>query len=366
MTAQHLPTSVAMPGQPLFSSGSTFQGFGQNFPGCFSPQSFSTLSTELSLPDSPVERDAPDHLTKNLRGVTGVLGVGGEMSCSSQLLKKDDMRSKFSSLPSSTAVQGGGELVMTQASTSLFPSPGGKMKELSEKTSASKSFHPLTASQKSYSHRHGDRHLQERMSHPEFHVSKRDVHVANRAKSYNDVFHSNTSSGKRAPALLSASRERINSLSSILCDTLVFNPAPQHHHSSKTPANLHPLLHSVRSSLTALAHQFGLSPDHLKSLSNLSLSPSPPTSSYSTPDPSLCPSLSFEEVDYDIVEGPLEVKVWSEEGGRETYAMLLYKAQLRDALVQLRSQMHQGDIVLLKVSEERDGERERDRGRGGG
>ena len=53
-----------------------------------------------------------------------------------------------------------------------------------------------------------------------------------------------------------------------------------------------------------------------------------------------------------MIEGPLDQQIWIEEGtaaGKEVFATLLLKVQVCDALVQLRSQMNQGDIVLLKV-----------------
>ena len=54
-------------------------------------------------------------------------------------------------------------------------------------------------------------------------------------------------------------------------------------------------------------------------------------------------------MEYEIVEGPLESSVCVEEEGSVKYVQLAYKVQLKDALVQLRSEMHRGDIVLLKV-----------------
>ena len=41
--------------------------------------------------------------------------------------------------------------------------------------------------------------------------------------------------------------------------------------------------------------------------------------------------------------------MWREDDRKEVYATLVYKVQLCDVLVQLRSQMNQGDIALLKV-----------------
>ena len=58
---------------------------------------------------------------------------------------------------------------------------------------------------------------------------------------------------------------------------------------------------------------------------------------------------SLQEVEYEIIEGPLKMNVWRDEGSKEMYATMVFKVQLCDALVQLRSQMNKGDIALLKV-----------------
>ena len=280
------------------------------------------------------------------------------MSGSQAYSKSDDFGGKYAEfIPSGGRKPETGEVGVGAGSQSApcpFPSLGGVQKETSERSAPlQKHSHPLSASKRSsVTNRRGEKLLYERMSHPEFHIAKQEIPIANRAKSAIDVFYGNPvkgSEGKRAP-IVSSTRERINSLSAVLCDTLEFDFSPSQHHSSLKPsASLHPLLGSLRASLATLAHQFGLSLDHHKCLSDLTLSPSHPPSSFSTPDSSLCPLQSYQEVEYDIVEGPLESRLWWDENRMELYATLVYKVQLRDALMQLRSQLNQGDIALLKV-----------------
>lgn len=234
-----------------------------------------------------------------------------------------------------------------------FPSPSAQKDGTEKQFFIPKRSHPLSASKRSDTHSHGEKllHTHERMSHPELHISKRDIQIANRAKSSNDVFSSNSAkrdTRERIPAV-SPSRERINSLSTALCDTLELDISTQHHSSLKHDSHLHPLLKSLRLTLATQAHHFGLSPDHHKCLSELTLVPlhSPP--SFASVDSSLSSLQSHQEINYNIIEGPLETEVWREEGEREMYATLVYKVQLCDVLVQLRSQVNQGDIALLKV-----------------
>ena len=238
-----------------------------------------------------------------------------------------------------------------------FPSPGGLQKELPERRSSlTQLSHPLLASTRSDVHRNADKLLHERMSHPEFHIAKRDVPITNRAKSSNDVFFSTSTkreSRERVP-VFSPSRERINSLATVLCDTLEPDSHTQCHPSLQTSPSLHPLLRGVRASLGTLAHHFGLTPDHQKCLSDLVLTPPPsslPQSSFSSLDSSLSSLQSLQEVEYEIIEGPLKMNVWRDDGGKEVYATMVFKVQLCDALVQLRSHMNKGDIALLKVGD---------------
>ena len=327
--------------------------------------SYPTISTQQSYssssPESPVEKDAPVSQTQSLRAANPpppqpARSNHEEASSSQAYSKSDDFGGKYAEfIPSGGRKPETGEVGVGAGSQSApcpFPSLGGVQKETSERsTPLQKHSHPLSASKRSsVTNRRGEKLLYERMSHPEFHIAKQEIPIANRAKSAIDVFYGNPvkgSGGKRAP-IVSSTRERINSLSAVLCDTLEFDFSPSQHHSSLKPsASLHPLLGSLRASLATLAHQFGLSLDHHKCLSDLTLSPSHPPSSFSTP--SLCPLQSYQEVEYDIVEGPLESRLWWDENRMELYATLVYKVQLRDALMQLRSQLNQGDIALLKV-----------------
>ena len=302
---------------------------------------FSTISTGLPhykiSPDSPVERDAPKPTSRTV----------GPSSRKAQKVY-EDYSSKHSGIIQSDVSD---PSVPNPPLPCPFPSPGVQKDSTEKQFFIPKRSHPLSASKRSDTHSHCEKLLQERMSHPELHISKRDIQIANRAKSSNDVFSSNSSkrdTRERIPAV-SPSRERINSLSTALCDTLELDISTQHHSSLKHDSHLHPLLKSLRLTLATQAHHFGLSPDHHKCLSELTLVPlhSPP--SFSSVDSSLSSLLSHQEINYNIFEGPLETEVWREEGEREMYATLVYKVQLCDVLVQLRSQVNQGDIALLKV-----------------
>lgn len=307
---------------------------------------FSTISTGLPhykiSPDSPVERDAPKPTSRTV----------GPSSRKAQKVYEDYNSKHSGIIQSSVGLSDVGDpSVPNPPLPCPFPSPGVQKDSTEKQFFIPKRSHPLSASKRSDTHSHCEKLLQERMSHPELHISKRDIQIANRAKSSNDVFSSNSSkrdTRERIPAV-SPSRERINSLSTALCDTLELDISTQHHSSLKHDSHLHPLLKSLRLTLATQAHHFGLSPDHHKCLSELTLVPlhSPP--SFSSVDSSLSSLQSHQEINYNIFEGPLETEVWREEGEREMYATLVYKVQLCDVLVQLRSQVNQGDIALLKV-----------------
>ena len=315
--------------------------------------SFSTISTHVppylsTSPDSPVELDAPKRPKEASRTAKT---NPSELSCSRSYSQPadDNFGSKYGfDTVKTTDI---GEPSVKFPPPCPFPSPGGVQKEPPErKLVPSKYAHPLSASARSDFHRHADKSLHERKSHPEFHISKRDIQIANRAKSFDSAKRDAT----ELPPIVSPSREHINSLASALCDNLEHNVLSQHHSTSLCDPRmpLHPLLKSLRTSLGSQAHRFGLSPDHQKCLSDLTLSPAP-QSSFASLDSSSSSSsmLSFQEVNYEIVEGPLDDSpVWDEDGsGREAFATLVYKVQLCDPTVQLRSQMNQGDIALLKV-----------------
>lgn len=299
---------------------------------------FSTVSSGLLhykiSPDSPIEKDAPKPTS---RSVAPPPRVAQKMY--------DDYSSKHSGPDASDSN------VTNPPIPCPFPSPGGQKDSTEKQFFIPKRSHPLSASKRSDTHSHGDKLLHERMSHPELHISKRDIQIANRAKSSNDVFSSNSAkrdARERIPAV-SPSRERINSLSTALCDTLELDISTQHHSSLKQDSHLHPLLKSLRLTLATQAHHFGLSPDHHKCLSELALVPLHSPSSFPSVDSSLSSLQSYQEINYNIIEGPLETNIWREEGEKELHATLVYKVQLCDVLVQLRSQVNQGDIALLKV-----------------
>ena len=340
--------------------------------------SYPTISTHLPThysthsPDSPVELDAPKHPSDPSSPTVTTITVpqpprkhsDPPKSPTSRTRSKpsEDFGTKHGSTgnefrrperPARPAEEG------NFPNLCPFPSPGGARKEPSErKFNLPKHPHPLAASARLDHHRHhGDKLLQERLSHPEFNITKRDIQIANRAKSTNDILLGNSlrrEDTEHHLPTVSSTRSHINSLAASLCASLEPNrPSTQHLHPSSP---LHPLLAGLRASLATQAHRFGLSPDHHKCLSELPLPQSSFPSLDSSSSPSSLSSLSslqpsFQEVDFEVVEGPLERRVWAEEGaGSEAFATLLLKVQVCDVLVQLRSQMNQGDIVLLKVS----------------
>ena len=336
--------------------------------------SYSTISTHIPTssyttqsPDSPVELDAPKrpldpppHPAHSANTAQSMKKSPPKCSPSSRPYSKpsEDFSTKHGTgkgfivadAPLKKQVEGGGrELV---ASLCPFPSPGGQKMDPSERK-LNPPRHPLLASARSDHHRHhGDKVLHERLSHPELNPSKRDIQITNRAKSFDVVLETSSRREKSdvVPPVSSPTREHISSLAKSLCTS-------QDHHShhlhpttlsSSSPPPLHPVLLGVRACLASQAHRFGLSPDHQRCISELAAPhPSLPSLDSSSPlSSSLQPS--FQEVDFQVVEGPLDSEVWVEESD-EAFATLLLKVQVCDPLVQLRSQMNQGDIVLLKV-----------------
>ena len=348
--------------------------------------SFSTISTHLPInytipsPDSPVELDAPIRCSVDPPRTTGTSKKPAEPTVSclrSYPIPTEDFGTKHGN--TTQTGEGLSKFVKDGESSEYFtlpcpfPSPsGGKQKE--DKKLAPHKKHPLSSSTRSgHHHHHGDKPLHEQMSHPEFHITRRDVQITNRAKSTNDVLFSSTNStrsgnvSEQCTAHISLTREHINSLTSTLCDTLELNvPTTSHHTHTSLPhtvsssttssppsSQLHSLLQSLRNSLGSQAHRFGLSPDHVKCLTELavssSLHPTPPTLPSSTLS-SLSSMQSIQEIDFEVIEGPIDAQIWREDNGRgEAFATLLYKVQVCDALIQLRSHMNQGDIAFLKV-----------------